>query len=162
MKCLFLAAMVVIVSHSHLSGATGYQSLCTTISGLGQSIENADNIPVIGKLTSLLPFAVLAASLKECPIQTMVVLTSVGAYILSQNEAVREMMNTYEVMDNFPWIKRNNTLDTERIDESIFVFDGDEEVNEETEDNLLNSDLLDDESNDLKTTKKRKSTRTRL
>ena len=73
MKRIFMATMIVVLSNSSMSATNFYESLSSQISRLGQAIENVDNIPVIGKLTNVLPMAVLAASLKECPLQTMMV-----------------------------------------------------------------------------------------
>lgn len=145
MKRIFIAIMIAVSLNSSISATNYYQSLCSRISGIGQAIEGVDNIPVVGKLTNLLPMAALAASLKECPMQTMIVLSALGAYVLSYNEAVREMLNQYEIMDNLPWIKRNNISEPQQIDESIFVFDGDEDESESSEDDLLDVDLLGDD-----------------
>src|SRR5438477_1903300 len=135
-----MATMIVVLSNSSMSATNFYESLSSQISRLGQAIENVDNIPVIGKLTNVLPMAVLAASLKECPLQTMMVLAVLSGYLLSQNSAVQDMMEHYELMNNVPWVNRNNNKKQQRIDESVFVFDGDDE-DESSESELLDSDL---------------------
>jgi hypothetical protein len=155
-KRIFIVTMVVISLNSNISATNVYQSVCSRISGIGQAIEGVNNIPVIGKLTNLLPMAALAASLKECPMQTMIVLSAVGAYVLSCNEAVREMIDQYEIMNSLPWIKRNNVSEYQQIDESLFVFDGDEYENEATEDDLLGTDLLGDDEDSEKKPRNRK------
>jgi hypothetical protein len=132
-KRILITTMIVVLFNSNISAANYYQSLCSAISGLGKSIENVNNVPVIGKLTNVLPMAVLAASLKECPMQTMMVLAALGGYIMSQNPVVQEMMSQYEFMNNVPWMNRNNNQ--QAIDENIFVFDG-EDDNDASEDNV--------------------------
>lgn len=148
MKRIFIATMIVVLSHSTVSATNYYQSLCSRISGLGNSIENVNNIPVIGKLTNLLPMAILAASLKECPMQTMMVLAALGGYLMSQNPMVQEIMNQYEILNNIPWIQRNNNHQEQQIDENIFVFDGDD--SDDDDDDSLEDDLLDGEELDKK------------
>ncbi len=123
MKRSFLMIVSVVIFPVCLSGAHEYEYLCKTISSLGSSIEQVDNIPGIGKLTNLLPFAVLANSLKECPMQTIAVLAAISMYMIAQNETVRETINTYEVTNTFPWIKRSNKIDVDVEDPRFFVFD---------------------------------------
>jgi hypothetical protein len=146
-----MVTMIVASLNSSILATSYYQSLSSRISSIGQAIENV-NVPAIGKLTNLLPVAALAACFKECPMQTMIVLTSLGAYVLSYNEAVKEMMSNYEIMNNLPWVKRSNT-NQYHIDENIFVFDGDEDDGESSDDDLLGTDLLDDEEDVEKKTK---------
>jgi hypothetical protein len=146
-KRIFMATMIVALSNSAISATSYYQSLCSRISGLGQSIENVNNIPVIGKLTNILPMAMLAASLKECPMQTMMVLAALGGYLMSQNPVVQEMMDQYDILNNVPWLQRNNNQ-YQPIDENIFVFDGDDSDDSDDDDDdsleeMLNEDLLD-------------------
>lgn len=148
--------MVVVSLHSSIYATNCYQSLSSRISSIGQAMENV-NVPAIGKLTNLLPMAALAACFKECPMQTMIVLTALGAYALSYNEAVKEMMDKYEMTNNLPWIKRSNNTE-QHIDENIFVFDGDEDESELSDDDeLLGTDLLgDDEDGEKKPRRQRK------
>lgn len=145
MKRIFMATMIVALSYSTVSATNYYQSLSSRISGLGQSIENVNNIPVIGKLTNILPMAILAASLRECPMQTMMVLAALGGYLMSQNPMVQEIMNQYEILNNIPWIQRNNNHQEQQIDENIFVFDGDDSDDDDDslEEEMLDEDLLD-------------------
>ncbi len=136
-----MATMIIALSNSTVSATSYYQSLCSRISGLGQSIENVNNIPVIGKLTNVLPLAILAASLKECPMQTMMVLAALSGYLMSQNPFIQEMMNQYEILNNISWMQRNNNNQEQQIDENIFVFDGDD--SDEDDADSLEDDLLD-------------------
>lgn len=137
--------MVVVSLNSSICATGYYQSLSSRIAGIGQAMENV-NVPAIGKLTNLLPMAALAACFKECPMQTMIILMALGGYALSYNEAIKEMMDKYEITNNLPWIKRNNVDGQQHIDENIFVFDGDEDDSESSDDDdLLGTDLLGDE-----------------
>lgn len=152
---IFIATMMVVSLNSNISATSYYESLSSRIAGIGQAIENV-NVPAIGKLANLLPMAALAACFKECPIQTMIVLTALGTYALSYNEAVKEMMDKYEITNNLPWVKRSNNDQQQYIDESIFVFDGDEddsELSDDDGDDLLGTDLLDDEDDSEKKAK---------
>lgn len=161
MKRIFIATIIVVLFTIDVSAMDYYNSLCSRISSLGQSIEHIDTVPVIGKLTNLLPFAVLATSFKECPMQTMAVLAVLGAYILSYNDAVREMVEKYEIMNNVPWIRKNQQIVEKPIDDNFFVYDEDD--SESSDDDLLDDDLLDDEDNDdIRKIKQRKSVRSTL
>jgi len=60
--------------------------------GFGQFIENI-NVPLIGKLTNVIPFGLVAACLKDCPGQTMIALTGLLTYVLSRNEFISEVKN---------------------------------------------------------------------
>jgi len=148
MKRIFVMMAAVLLWSNISAMDRFYQSLRTNISNLGRKIEEVD-VPVIGKLTRLLPFAVLATSLKECPIQTVAVLTAILFYVLSQNESVRSKLREHG--DKFTWIKRCQS-DTISNDESLFVFDGEDE-DDGTQDDGEESLLFDEEfedSDDLK------------
>ena len=141
MKHIFLVTMIVVLSHASVSAGC-YQALTSRISGLGKAIENVNNVPIIGKLTNLLPMAALAASLKECPIQTMVVLMVLGGYFLSQNPMIQEAIDQYDLSD-MQWM-RNNKKEEKPLDESLFIFDAeDDELDDEMTDEF---DLLDEDS----------------
>lgn len=122
-KRIFMVTMMVILSNASMCASQYYQSLSSAVSSVGQSIEDVNNVPLIGKLTNLLPVAVLAASLKECPMQTMAVLAVLSGYLVAQNSAVQEMADKYDVFSSMPWRKKNIHNDP-CLDESIFVFDG--------------------------------------
>ena len=145
-----MVALMMSLSTAHVSSADYYQSLCTSLSQIGQGIENVNNVPVIGKLTNLLPFAVLASSLKECPMQTMVVLTALTAYVLSYNNPLYRTLKNYEFVTKAPWIRKKRAIVEPSIDDSFFTYDEDEDENELIEDDLLNSDLFDSEDEHTK------------
>ncbi len=140
LRVMMMAVMFLSVPVSAMSY---YQSFSNSVSGLGSAIEAVDNIPLIKKLTNLLPFTIVAASLKQCPMQTMMVLAGVATYLLSQ----QELLNIPEVMSYLPWLKKTRTY-THVNDENLFVFDGDDETEDvmSLEDDLLGVDLLEGDS----------------
>lgn len=100
--------------------AEGYcQQVCINLVKIGNYIERIDNIPVIGKLTHLLPFALIAAGLKECPLQTALVVIGVLTYVASQNDTVRSKLQKYDIMGNLRMKKIHSTTE----DDLLFVFD---------------------------------------
>lgn len=151
---LRVMTMAVMFLSVPVSAMSYYQSFCKSVSGLGSAIESVDNIPLVQKLTNLLPFTVVAASLKQCPVQTMIVLAGIATYVLSQ----QELLNVSGVMNNLSWSKKAKIY-THINDENLFVFDGDDETEEimSLEDDLLGIDLLEDDSTKHKHDHKRHS-----
>lgn len=117
--------------------------------GIGQAIEKVDNVPLVDKLTNLLPFGMVAACFKECPKQTMLVLTVLLFYVLSKNESVRSVVNTYKTRA-FKGFNKSQINQIE-FDETLFIFDGEDadDAQEEidTEDELLAKETDDFRSN---------------
>lgn len=130
----------------NLSAVSMYQSLQNRIVGCGQTLDTI-NLPLFGQLTNLLPFGMVAACLKEHPGQMTIVLAGLLAYVLSQNESIRSILSQYNV-PGFAGSK-NDQVDGLESDDTLFVFDGedDEDAQEEidTEDELLQEDLLNEE-----------------
>jgi hypothetical protein len=156
MKRIFIASMIAACVWSNISAINYYQKLSLRISEIGRSIEKIDSIPVMGKLTNVLPITALVAGLKECPLQTMIVLMGLGAYVIAQNETVRELVNRYELTNSMPWLQRNHWY-KEKIDPSIFIYDAQEEELEDIEDELLGTSLFgdDDDDDDMKSKNKK-------
>lgn len=154
MKRVLLASLVGAVCFSgNLNAVNPYQSLRSCVVGLGETVDSI-NIPLIGKI---LPLAMAAACLKECPGQSMIVLGGLLTYVLLQNESVRIMLNKYNLLD-FAVQNNNETIDID-VDGTLFVFDGEEEEDAleeaEMEDVLLQQELLlDEEYYDAKRSKK--------
>lgn len=122
-----------------LSATSYYQSLSSRISNWGYSIEKVENVPMIGKLTNLLPIAALAASLRSCPLQTMMVCFALTVYCMSRSESVQKMMKKYEIIPSVVNKKYFHEEDIE-IDEDIFIFDdSNEEDNKIVESTMRNS-----------------------
>ena len=127
MKRIFMAITMVCMLNTKICAMDYYQSLSSRLSDLGKSIENMDGLPMIGKLTNLLPFAALAAGLQECPMQTIAVLTALGIYLLSYNGTISEMMQHYEISNRAPWIRKKPiALQQPIIDDGFFVYDDEE------------------------------------
>jgi len=93
----------------------------------------------------LLPFAVLAASLKECPIQPFMVVTGLLAYIASHNESIRSKLSEYSRMSQ-AWFQGNKARGV-YIDDSLFIFDG-EDAEDSEEESLIEDSLLFGEDED--------------
>lgn len=66
----------------------------------GESIEKIDNVPLIDKLTNLLPFAMVAACLKECPGQTMIALTGLLFYVVLKKNSMRKVKYSIQQKKN--------------------------------------------------------------
>lgn len=145
MKRMLLFTMVGMLSFgANLNAINPYQSLRNHVVGFGEKLEQIDNVPLIGKLTSLLPVAMIAAGFRKCPGQTMIVLAGLLAYVLAQNESVRSALAECGIIGQ----ATNQTNSTES-DDTLFVFDGEDEddAQEEvdTEDELLGENLLEEE-----------------
>lgn len=146
MKRIFVVMMTILLCSSSVSAMDYYyQTVRNGIVGLGQAIERVDGLPIINKLTNILPFAVVATSLKECPMQTVAVLAGVLLYVLSHNEAIRSKLCAYDLMHRMG-LKRNQAIQTP-VDESLFVFDGEDEEDAEEENDTEDS-LLEEEDDD--------------
>jgi len=148
MKRMLLATLVGMLSFgANLNAVNPYQSLRNQVVGFGETLEKIDNIPLIGKLTSLLPMAMIAAGLQKCPGQTMIVLAGLLAYVLAHNESVRSALSEYGIIG-----QENNQTNPAESDDTLFVFDGEDEddAQEEvdTEDELLGENLLEEEYDD--------------
>ena len=134
MKSIFQSLVLIgaLCSAYSYGMDNAYQALRSRLVGVGRAIENCTNVPGVGKLTNLLPFAILAASFKECPMQTMLVLMTVSAYLLSQNEYLN---NHLENQSFFGFLRRKNALPHNNFlnDETLFIFDGEDELDAEEE-----------------------------
>jgi hypothetical protein len=111
-----------------------YNAMSNAVVNFGTLIEQPDNLPVIGKLTNLLPFGMLATACKQYPGQTMIVCAGLLYYILSCKESILQRLG----------FKRASRVTS---DDTLFIFDGDDEEDAEeqmeTEDELLNDDFDD-------------------
>jgi hypothetical protein len=134
-----VASLVLGCFVSNLSAMNIYNAMSNGVVNCGTLIENADNIPLIGKLTNILPFGMLATCCKEYPGQTMLLCAGVVAYILSKNETVTARFNIYKnnVLEKLGVSRKYNVT----CDGTLFIFDGDDEDDAEeqieTEDELL-------------------------
>jgi len=145
MKRIFAPMLIVLLCSVNLSAGDLYQAFSKQLVGIGDLIERTENVPVVNKLTNLLPFAVLAASLKECPIQTFMVVTGLLAYIASHNESIRSKLSEYSRMSQ-AWFQGNKARGV-YIDDSLFIFDG-EDAEDSEEESLIEDSLLFGEDED--------------
>ena len=147
MKRMLLVSLIGLSFGTNLNAKNPYQSLQNRVIGFGDALEAIDNVPVLGKLTSLLPVAMFAACLKECPGQTMLVTAGLLTYVILKNDSVRSALDKYIPASLLGL--QNNQADALESDDTLFVFDGEEEEDaqeeQEVEDMLLGINLLEDE-----------------
>ena len=121
--------------NGNLSAMNVYNVMSNAIVNFGTLIETPDNLPLIGKLTNILPFGLLATSCKQYPGQTMMICAGLLAYILSCKNNILEQLGIKQV-------------DNVTSDDTLFIFDGDDEDDAEeitdAEDELLFPDDVDD------------------
>lgn len=139
-KRMMLVTALAFFCMSNKLGATAdiYHALRHGIIGFGECIEKSD-FPLIGKLTNLLPFGILRVSCKDYPGQTMMVCAGLLSYILFNNERTRAIFNTYK--DNVLRKLGIKSAYNVTCDDTLFIFDGDDEEDAEEqmdmEDQLL-------------------------
>ncbi len=153
MKRIFAPILIVLLCSVNLSAADLYQALSNKLVAVGGLIEKTENIPGINKLTNLLPFAVLSASLKECPIQTFMVVAGLLAYVAMNNEAIRSKLSQYSQM-SYAWLQ-GDKVRAVYLDDSLFIFDG-EDAEDSEEESLVEDSLLfgqdeDENEDDMRT-----------
>ncbi len=119
---MFLSIFVKVNAQSY------YSEMETKARLVGEYIEKIHKIPLIGKLTNVLPFAVLAACLKECPGQTMILATSLLGYFLLYGQKIRSALYKY----NFLAKKRVKVNPAPVFDDSLFIFEDDNENNDQS------------------------------
>jgi hypothetical protein len=113
---------------------------------LGQALENI-NLPIIGKLTNILPCAMVSNGLQQCPGQSMLLLTGLLVYALSQNQKVNELLAQYKAWGLGRLGIKQPAM--QEYDETLFIFDGedadDAEEQMDTEDELLEFEQADED-----------------
>jgi hypothetical protein len=147
MKRIFISVVMATVLCTNVSAVSYYKTVEEGLVGLGKSIE-AINVPVIGKL---LPFAVIGASLKECPLQTLAVLAGLLGYVLAHNEMVQDRIYQSGLLDTLGF-KRSKQVSRDIVDDTLFYFEGDDSDDAE-DDDLAGDELLfseDDKGNNKK------------
>jgi len=153
-RVLLVTILGMFCNISHLNAMDVLRNIPSRI---GQSIENV-TIPLVGTLTNIMPIGIIATSFKEYPGQTMMLLTGLVIYALSRNESIRETFEKYKRMCfTRLGIKGNNSVES---DETLFIFDGEDEDDAEhemeIEDELLDDDNVssDDDRHDISKQKK--------
>ena len=152
MKRMVLATLLTMVCFSNsLTAMDALRNRIVDLSiGLGHYIEKIDNVPVIDKLTNLLPVAIAVTALKEYPGQTMMALTGLFAYVLSRNESICATFKNYKARV-FAQFKRNPQYPLE-LDETLFIFDGEDEDDAQDQEEM-EDELLFQANDDIKLTK---------
>lgn len=149
MKRLILCSVLTFCC-LNLTAINMFNSMCNGVVSLGQSIDNT-TVPVIGNLTNVLPFAMISAGLQKCPGQTIIVCAGLLSYILSHNESVCAQYNTFKDMI-FTRLGIRRSRDKRQFDDTLFIFDGEDEEDAEEimelEDEFLLEASEDDEYTD--------------
>lgn len=126
MKRIFLLTAFLLGS-AHVSATSYYNQASDSLRNVGISIESVDNLPAIGKLTNLLPFALIASGFKECPMQTMVVVAGFLAYMIFNHDAINAKLQQYNPVNYLRSRKKAESIKPVIIDETLFIFEGDDE-----------------------------------
>jgi hypothetical protein len=126
MKRIFLLTAFLLIN-AHVSEASYYNQASDSLRDVGRAIEGVDNLPVVGKLTNLLPFALIASGFKECPMQTMVVVAGFLAYMIFNHDAINAKLQQYNPVNYLRARKKTESIKPVIIDETLFIFEGDDE-----------------------------------
>ena len=138
-RMIIFAALGMFFYNNNLSAVDILRNCCVEF---GQSIQNID-VPVIGKLTNLLPVALIATSFKDYPGQTMLVCTGLLFYVLSKNELACSTFNKYkDIILVRLGINRSHKITS---NDTLFIFDGDDEDDAEELVDIEDELLADDE-----------------
>jgi len=138
-----LLNVLLITVDVHAAG--NYEQCERWVINSGKALESVDNIPIVGKFTNLLPFAVASTCLQRCPGQTIVVLASLLLYSLLRSDSAYFSLRRSVTKNN------KSVKDEEiRFDDTLFDFeDSIEDDNQKNKDDGLsgeqvpqNSDLL--------------------
>ena len=141
MKHVFAGILLTTLFVSvEMSASAYYNSMQTRLRLFGERIGSVDNVPLVDKLTNLLPFAMVAACFKECPGQTMMVLTGLLVYALCANDRFRSTLRKYN-----PFVTKKRLIKNEsRFDDSLFIFESDDEDDLQDEEFIV-EEMLQDE-----------------
>lgn len=97
---------------------------------------NKTQVPLFGALGNILPFAVVSFCLQKFPEQTMLALTGYGMYVLGKSDRTRTFLQKHNWSSFFTKAKKkNNKCRGVQLTDDFFVFDGDDLLDaEEQED----------------------------
>lgn len=141
-----VAALAFFCMSSNLGAMNIYNNMCNSVIGFGECIEKAD-VPLVGKLTNMLPFGVFTTSCKEYPGQTMLICAGLLYYILSKNDKVCSVFNTYK--DKFFTKLGITPAYNVTCDDTLFIFDGDDEEDAEEQMDMEDQLLADKDASDM-------------
>ena len=121
-----------------------YDSCKNKIINIGRAIEERDNVPLIGKLTYFLPCAALAASLQNCPGQSLLLFATIALYILYKSDSLQSLIAINTEKPNVS----NQDSSSIYEEDDFFIFEGDTlEDAEEQEDE--EGQMLDESQNNI-------------
>lgn len=130
--------------NGNLGAMNIYNAMSNAVVNFGTLVETPDNLPLIGKLTNLLPFGMLATACKQYPGQTMMVCAGLLVYVLLHKENILQRLGFKQV--------RNVTSD-----DTLFIFDGDDEEDAEEIIDAEDESLFPDDVDGLKHKKEQRS-----
>ena len=144
MKRLILFSVLTIFCFN-LTATNMFNSMCSEVVSLGQAMDTS-TFSLIDKLTNLLPFAMISGGFQKCPGQTIIVCAGLLSYILSHNESVCAQYNAFKDMIlTRLGIRRSKDI---QFDDTLFVFDGEDEEDAEEETDLEDELLLEASEDD--------------
>ncbi len=132
---------------SNISAMNVYNAMSNGVVNCGALIEKVD-LPLVGKLTNVLPFGMIATSCKDYPGQTMVLCAGLLCYILSNNETISAVFNAYKdnVLQRLGISRKYNVT----CDDTLFIFDGDDADDAQEQMDMEDALLADEDSSDIK------------
>ncbi|HEX4068972.1 MAG TPA: hypothetical protein VHX42_02640 [Candidatus Babeliales bacterium] len=140
-RMILFFVMSFFCMNSNLRAMNVYNAMSNAVVHFGQLIDASDNLPLIGKLTNLLPFGMISTSCQQYPGQTMMFGTAMLLYILSYHEAISFVLNGYKtaLLEKLGIQRAYNV----RSDDTLFIFEGDDEDDAE-EQMEMEDELLDE------------------
>jgi hypothetical protein len=155
MKYIYAILASAVFVSINVNAVSYYEMMQQQVNNFGgkisAGIERIDNVPIVDKLTNLLPFAMVAACFKECPGQTMIVLTGLLIYVFFQNEKFRSIWRKYNVLGG---ATHRSIKNQPQFDDSLFIFEGDDEEDAQEQEDNEEELLSDEESTDAVRSKK--------
>lgn len=152
---------LLLSSSMSVSMLDACQSECSAICNKWSAVEvalvnagkalDSVQVPHIGKLTNILPFAVVSFCLQNFPKQTMALISGLTTYYFYKHDVVNRCIDFYHT--NFSDRKKDKNIKRQELfSDDFFVFDGDTaedaEEQEDTEDELLAVSLEEDDESD--------------
>jgi hypothetical protein len=111
---------------------TSLGNMRSLLNNMGQIINDIE-IPLIGKLSGILPFAVTSFCLQKFPEQSILTAAGVIFYALYHNENVRNILRKYNIIKATQTKTTASEESTLCLEDDFFIFDGENLLNTEEE-----------------------------
>lgn len=128
----------------HICNRSTLSSLELAVINAGKALDGVQ-IPKIGKVTNVLPFAVVSFCLQNFPRQTMALIAATTAYCCYKYDAIGRCVNFYNT--HVLGKTGKNLKQQEIFSDEFFVFEGEDLENAEEEEDLEEA-LLEVEQDD--------------